>query len=144
MQKLTIILFSILITTASVSFSVTLSSLSKMQIKQAFINKTLTSIPTDNLNGKTVNNTNLVFLDNQGHIFGKLTQKPAQDPQTDKGVYAIDFDGTLHITWQHWDGGKKLCFHAFDTANAYINVGCDKVFHTAFMKVAIKPGNHLK
>lgn len=48
------------------------------------------------------------------------------------------------ITWQHWDEGKKLCFHAFDTANAYVNVDCDNVLHTAFMKEAIQSGNHLK
>ena len=85
-----------------------------------------------------------MFLDDKGNIIGKMSHKPSNEPQIDKGIYSIDADGTAYITWQHWDGTKKLCFHAFNTENAYINVGCDNVFHTVFMKDAIKSGNHLK
>lgn len=127
----------------STSFAAQLNALTKQQFIKAFVNKTATSIATDNLNGETIDNTFSMFLDDKGNAVGKMSHKPANEPQMDTGVYSIDEDGTAYITWKHWDGAQKLCFHAFDTINAYINVGCDNVFHTAFMKDAIKTGNHL-
>ena len=129
--------------TPSLCNAATLNSLKKNEFIKAFVNKTAVSIPTDNLNGQTINNTFSMYLDNHGHAIGKMSLKPVNEPQTDKGVYSIDDNGTAYITWQHWDGGKKLCFHAFDTKNAYVNVGCDQVFHTVFMKDVIRPGNTL-
>lgn len=143
MKKSIGIIFTTVLAINSLSFGATLNSLNKEQFVKAFVNKTSISIATDNLNGRTIENTFSMFLDNQGNIIGKMSHKPANEPQTDKGVYSIAEDGTAYITWQHWDGAKKLCFHAFNTENAYINVGCDNVFHTAFMKNAIKSGNHL-
>jgi len=124
-------------------FGATLVSLNKTQIIKAFVNKTATSIATDNLNGQTINNTFSMFLDDKGNIVGKMSIKPPNQPQVDKGTYTIENDGTVYLTWQHWDNAKKLCFHAYNTQNAYINVGCDMVFHTAFMKDAIRIGNQL-
>lgn len=143
MKKSVGIMFGILLTINSLSFGAALISLNKDQFVKAFVDKTSISIATDNLNGRTIENTFSMFLDNKGNITGKMSHKPANEPQTDKGIYSIDEDGTTYVTWQHWDGAKKLCFHAFNTNNAYINVGCDNVFHTAFMKDAIKAGNHL-
>jgi len=77
-------------------------------------------------------------------MVGRMSMKPANEPQTDTGVWSIDEDGTAHMTWKRWDGAKTLCFHVFNTENTYLSVGCDNVFHTAFMKEAIKPGNNLK
>jgi hypothetical protein len=145
MKKLTAVIMIITLGIISpLSFSATLASMSKDQVQQALINKTTISIATDNLNGKTIYNTFSEFLDSKGNILGKMSLKPANEPQTDKGVYSIKDDGTLLITWQHWDGGKQLCAHFFETKNAYIAIDCANVFHTVFMKDAIKPGNHLK
>lgn len=143
MRKLVVIIFVALLSINSLSFSATLNSLNRDQFIKAFVNKTSISIATDNLNGRTIENTFSMYLDDKGNIIGKMSHKPVNEPQTDNGVYSIDEDGTAYITWQHWDGEKKLCFHAFNTNNAYINVGCDNFFHTAFMKEAIKAGNHL-
>lgn len=144
MKKLTaLITFTGFIATSTWSFGSTLNSMNKTQLEQAFINKTLTSIPTDNLNGRTINNTDSVFLDAQGNIQSKMAHKPANAPQADKGVYSIEDNGTLHITWQHWDDAKPLCFHIFNTKNAYIAIDCADVFHSAFMKAAVQSGNHL-
>ncbi|MDR3492080.1 MAG: hypothetical protein P4M12_08580 [Gammaproteobacteria bacterium] len=143
MRKSVVILFLTFLTINSLSFSATLSSLNRDQFIKTFVNKTSISIATDNLNGRTIENTFSMYLDEKGNIIGKMSHKPVNQPQADNGVYSIDEDGTAYITWQHWDGAKKLCFHAFITNNAYINVGCDNVFHTAFMKEAIKSGNHL-
>ena len=48
----------------------TIHSMTKVQIKQTIINKTLVSIPTDNLNGRTINNTFSMYMDGKGHIYG--------------------------------------------------------------------------
>jgi hypothetical protein len=145
MKKLTTgILFIALTTINSLCFGTVLHSINKTQFNQSFVNKTFTSIPTDNLNGHTIDNTFSMYLDGQGNIWGKMSHKPANEPQVDKGIYTITNDGTFYITWQHWDGAKKLCGHIFNTQNAYISVDCDNVFHTVFMKEASRPGNHLK
>ncbi len=132
-----------MLSSTTLCFGSSLNSLNKDQFIKAFVNKTSVSIATDNLNGNTIENTFSMFLDSEGNVIGKMSHKPTNEPQIDKGTYLIDEDGTAYITWQHWDGSKKLCFHAFNTENAYINVGCDNVFHTAFMKDAITSGNHL-
>jgi len=143
MRKQVIIILVALLTISSLSFSATLNSLSRDQFIKTFVDNTSISIATDNLNGRTIENTFSMYLDDKGKVIGKMSHKPVNEPQTDNGMYSIDEDGTAYITWQHWDGAKKLCFHAFNTNNAYIAVGCDNVFHTAFMKEAIKSGNHL-
>ncbi len=144
MKKSIGIACAVLLLVSTLSFGATLTSLNKDEFIKAFVNKTATSIPTDNLNGRTIENTFSMFLDDKGNIVGKMSLKPSNEPQMDKGTYSVDGDGTAYITWRHWDGAKKLCFHAFNTDNAYINVGCDNVFHTVFMKEAIKFGNYLK
>jgi len=144
MRKFIAISLTTILVGGTSCFALTLNSLNKEQFIKAFVNKTSVSIATDNLNGRTIENTFSMFLDDKGNVIGKMSHKPADEPQTDKGSYLIDEDGTAYMTWQHWDGGKKLCFHAFDTANAYVNVDCDNVFHTVFMKDAVKSGNHLK
>ncbi|HEV2613945.1 MAG TPA: hypothetical protein VGV92_04475 [Gammaproteobacteria bacterium] len=129
---------------SSLSFAETLHSMSKSQLEQAFINKTAVSIATDNLNGRTINNTFSMFLDGKGNILGRMSVKPDNEPQADQGTYSIKSNGTLYITWQHWDGAKKLCGHMFNTKNAYVAVDCADIFHTAFMKEDIALGNQLK
>lgn len=143
MKKLISLIFTLLLVINSLSFGATLTSLNKDEFVKAFVNKTSISIATDNLNGRTIENTFSMFLDEQGNIIGKMSYKPVNEPQIDKGIYSVDKDGTAYITWQHWDGAKKLCFHAFNTENTYISVGCDNIFHTAFMKDSIKSGKHL-
>jgi len=144
MKKFIAMILITILASGTSCFAATLYSLNKKQFIKAFVNKTSVSIATDNLNGRTIENTFSMFLDYQGKVIGKMSHKPANEPQTDNGRYSIDDDGTAYITWQHWDGGRKLCFHAFETANAYVNVDCDNVFHTAFMKGDIKSGNYLK
>lgn len=144
MKKIISITLSMLYFISSAGYSLTLTSLNKDEFKKAFVNNTSVSIATDNLNGHTIDNTFSMFLDDRGKIIGKMSVKPANEPQMDEGIYSIDDDGTAYITWKHWDGSKKLCFHSFKTKNAYINVDCDNIFHTVFMKEAIRAGNHLK
>ncbi len=73
----------------SACFAASLHSMSKVQIEKAFINKTYTSIPVDNLNGKTVNNSNTIYLNGKGHVIGKMGIKPKHEPQIDTGSYSI-------------------------------------------------------
>lgn len=144
MKKLiSILIFTTLFTTSAIGFSATLQSLTQTQMEQAFVGKTAVSIGTDNLNGKTISNTFSMYMDPKGHIWGKMSQKPAHEPQTDTGTYSIDPDGSFHITWQHWDGAKELTGYVFVTENAYLSVDNNNVFHTVFMKAQIVSGKHL-
>lgn len=121
----------------------TLQSMTKEEVKQAFINKTLVSIPIDNLNGKTINNIFTMYMDDKGNIYGEMSLKPDNEPKTDKGVYTLEKDGTVTITWEHWDRKEKLYAQFFETNNAYLAIGRDKVFHTAYMKESILAGNKI-
>lgn len=123
--------------------AVNLSSMTAEEIKQTFINKTFVSIPTDNLNGKTINNTFSMYLDDKGNMWGKMSQKPVNEPQYDTGKYVIKPDGTIYFTWKHWDYAKQLCGHIYATQNAYISIDCGGVFHTVFMKDEAKNTNLL-
>lgn len=121
----------------------TLSSLSRTELQQVVVNNTLTSVAIDNLNGKTINNTFAMYMDEQGKIYGKMSIKPAGEPQFDEGTYQVNDDGTFYITWKHWDEQKRICGRLFATANAYISIDCDNVFHTVFMADKIQSGNHI-
>lgn len=142
-KKRIILAIFVLGLTSSFAYAAILHSINGTQFKHAFIGKTCTSIATDNLNGRTIDNTFSMFMDNNGNIMGKMSHKPDNESQTDKGTYTVKQDGTFYITWQHWDGGQKLCGRIFDTKNAYISADCNNVFHTVFMKAAIESGNVL-
>lgn len=142
-MKKKLALFALFLATHSLSFGATLSSINQDQFKQTFVGKTFTSISTAQLNGKVINNSVTVYLDNDGKIQGKFTDKPANAPQTDQGVYSIKDDGLVCITWQHWFNGTE-CVYAYNTQNAYIMVDNNNTFHIVIMKSAIESGNHLK
>jgi hypothetical protein len=138
--------FLILITTLAVSplaFSSTLHSLDKKQFNNAFVNKTAVSISYDDFHGHPMGASFSYYLDGKGNIFGKLSKKPNNEPQMDTGTYYILEDGTGYFKWKHWYGGKKICFHIFNTKNAYISVDCNNMFHTVYMKNSIQHGNQV-
>lgn len=143
MKKILLGLFALNICVNSFAYGATLQSLDKEKIKQAVVNKTLVSIGTDNLNGKTIDNTFSMYIDDKGSIFGKMGQKPADEPQKDKGTCIFNDDGSFSITWEYWDGAKEIRGNFFETENAYISIDDQNVFHTVFMKDSIKTGNQL-
>jgi hypothetical protein len=125
------------------AFSATLESLTKEQFVKAFVNKTSVSIPADVFSGQSMSNTFSLYLDDKGHMKGRLAVKPKNEPQVDEGVYTIEADGTGYFTWNHWYNKKKLCFQLFEAENAYISLECDKVFHTVYLKNSIKAGEQI-
>lgn len=143
MKKSAMALLTAALTVSSVGFAATLNSISKDQVKQAFVNKTYVSISTAQVNGKTVENSFTGYMDDQGKTWGKFTRKPADAPQADQGTYVIKDNGLLCLTWQHWMGGKQFCVYAYETTNSYLIISDDNVFHTAFMKNKMQAGKHL-
>lgn len=144
MKVSSIILFPILLAVSSLTLGTTLHSMSKKEVEQAFVNKTATTIPVANLNEHAISNTFTGAFDDKGNAIAKFAHKPENGPQSDKGHYRIAEDGTMYITWQHWNDSKEFCIHVYDTKNAYVIIDCKNVFHTAFMKDAIQSGNHVK
>lgn len=143
MKKKIYYLVSLLFVNCSIANASTLHSMNKETVKKLFINKTFVSIGTDNLNGKTIVNNFMMYMDSTGQVLGKMSSKPKNNPQTDTGKYHINKNGSVNITWKHWDGAKKLCGEFYNTKNAIIAISCDGIFHTVFMKANIKNGNHL-
>ena len=132
-----------IVASSQTAFSATLNSLTKEQLTNTLINNTVVSIATDVFNGQIVPNTFSYFLDDKGNMQGKFGEKPKNEPQTDIGNYKIEADGRVLCTWKHWYNGKTMCFQIFNTENAYISVDCNNIFHTAYLKSAIKEGNRL-
>jgi hypothetical protein len=137
------IAFVAILATCTSAFSVTLESLNREQMVKTFVNKTAVSIGTDIFNGEVVPKTFSFYLDYKGNVKGKFGVKPKHEPQTDVGVYTIEKDGTIYVTWKHWYGSKKICFRLFNSENAYLSLECNNVFHTAYLKSAITPGDHI-
>lgn len=137
------ILFITMLAISLSVFPATLKSLDKEQFNKAFLNKTAVSVPIDVFNGKVMPKSFSYYLDDKGNVKGKFGVKPQNEPQTDEGVYTVEKDGTVYVTWKHWYGGKKICFRVFDSENAYLSLECNNVFHTAYLKNDIKEGNQL-
>lgn len=129
---------------SSMATAATLNSISKDQIRQAFVNNTFTSVAVNHLNEASIDNTFTGYMNNAGKIWGMFSRKPKAAPQVDAGTYTIKDDGSLCLTWKHWWNGKEFCVYAYDTENAYIMVGTNNKFHTVFLKSAIKSGKHIK
>lgn len=145
MKKSTGLIFLTLMAISTASFADhELESMSQAEVQKAFVNHSGTSIPTVRLNSQAITNTFKFYMDSQGQIFGKFLNKPQGQPQADQGTYTISSDGQVHISWQHWDGAKPICFYFYDTTNDYLAVGCDNSFHTAFVKASMQAGNQLK
>jgi len=143
MKKTAAVLLAALMVTSSVSFAATLSSQSKDQVQQTFVNKTFTSLPMPFL-GQPINNIFTGYMDDQNKIWGKFAQLPQNNvPQVDQGVYTMKDDGQLCITWQHWMNAKEICVYTYETNNAYLIVSNDNNFHVAFMKSAVQPGRQI-
>ena len=132
-----------LLATSSMSFAMTMNSISQDQVKQAFVNKTFTSIATAQLNGQSVENSFTGYMDDKGNTWGKFAHKPTDAAQTDQGTYVIKDNGLLCPTWQHWMGGKQFCVDVYETNNSYVLISDTNVFHTVFMKNAMHTGKQL-
>lgn len=144
MKKQSVVLFSGCLAVSSLCLGASLNSADKSQVTEAFVNKTFVSVPIANLNEQSIDNTFTGTLDDQGHIWGKFSKKPASQPQKDQGTYVMKDDGQLCLTWQHWNNGKEFCVYTYSTDNAYIIVDTKNMLHTVFMKSQMQAGNKLK
>lgn len=144
MQK-PLALFSFLILSATnLSFATNLNSMTKSQMEKAFLDKTVTASSIEFVDGKPVPNTFSMYMDSHGNITAKLAEKPKNEQQMDKGHYIIKEDGTLTVQWENWDKGTELCFHIYDTKNAYVSITCTGEFAMAYLKTSVQSNNHLK
>ncbi len=113
------------------------------QVKQAFFDKTLTSIPFMVINGQGTPNTKVMYIDSSGKLTGQYLNQPGTQQQNDQGTYVLKSDGALCVTWQNWNSGQQVCVYAYNTANSYLFVDNQNNFHTAVMKDSIQSGNQL-
>lgn len=142
MKKKSIILFAALISVCSLSFASSLKSMSKDQVMKALEDKTITTIPMAMLGDQLLQDSFIGYFGKEGKLIGKFETKPANEPQTDEGTWAVKSDGLACATWQHWNNTKPVCVYFYDTKNALLLVGENKL-HSAVLKDNIKAGNQL-
>lgn len=144
MRKPLVLFAFLILSVTNLSLAASLNSMTKTQMEKAFLEKTVTASSIEFVEGKPVPNTFSMYMGSHGNITAKLAEKPKNEQQMDKGYYIIKEDGTLRIQWENWDKGKELCFHIYDTKNAYVSITCAGEFAMAYLKTSVQPDNHLK
>lgn len=143
MKKALILLAASMVAVSSVSFAQSIHSLSKDQVTKMFADHTFTTLPVTTLNGDVMNNTFTGYWGNDGKMKGSFANKPDNDPQSDDGTWMVKNDGSLCATWSHWDNGKQVCVHAYETKNAVIFINAENKLETIVLINDIKSGNQL-
>ncbi len=122
---------------------VTISSISKEKVLNTIVNKTLTSIPYSNIGSELVPYSLSFYFADDNKVNGKLTNKPTNEPQQDLGIWTVDNDGKLCITWNYWNASKPFCAYLYDANNSIIFLDPDNKFVSMVVKSNIVAGNHI-
>lgn len=138
MKKNSVLFAALIFAFSSVSFADSLHSLNKDQVTKMFSDHTFTTIAMTTLNGDVLKNTFTGYWAKDGKVKGSFANKPENDPQNDEGSWVVKKDGALCVTWSHWDNGKQICVHAYETKNAVIFVNAVGKLETAVMIDDIK------
>lgn len=145
MKKLVVLSAAALMSFSSLCFAAPLQSLNEKQINQTLENKTITTISLITLNGKLVNNRASIYFSKDNKVNGKFSNKPDNDPQTDEGSWSVKPNGTLCVTWQHWNQAKPICVAGYQLKNALFFVNTDtQKLETLILDENIKDGNQVK
>lgn len=145
MKKLVVLSAVALMSFSSLCLGASLSSLNNKQVNQTLENKTITTASLITLNGKLLNdNFATVYFGKDNKVNGKFNNKPSSDPQTDEGSWLVKSNGTLCVTWQHWNQAKPICVLGYQLKNALILVNTDtKNLETLILDENIKDGNQV-
>lgn len=145
MKKLAIFSAAALMSVTSICHAASLQSLDKKQLTQKLEDKTITTIPLVTINGALKKNTANVYFGKDNKINGKMDSKPDNDHQTDEGSWSVKPDGTLCVTWQHWNAAKPTCVFGYQLKNVLVLVNKKtKNLETIILSDNIKSGNSVK
>jgi len=142
MKKL--LTLGILLSMSSLACAASMQSLDKSQVTKAMEDKTITTISLTTLNDQMMNNAFTGYFNKNGQIQGKFATKPDNDPQTDDGKWEVKSDGTLCVTWQHWQQSKPICVSLYHLKNGYVFVNnSTKKIETIVLDSDVKTGNQM-
>lgn len=135
---------SALLLLSSTSFALTMQSLDKSQVNKLVKGKTIVTIPLITLDGSLVNNTFTGYFDTNGKYTGQMANKPDNGPINDTGTWKVKSNGTLCVTWDHWNSSKPICVSVYKVNNGllFINEKNHKL-ETMVLDSNIKDGNQL-
>lgn len=142
MKRLIIAASVLLIST--VTFANTLQSLNQAQVNEQLKGKTISTIPLVTINGALVNNTFTGFLDSNGNMDGHMANKPENDPISDTGTWTVSQNGTLCVTWQHWNNTKPICVSVYKVNNGLLFINeKSHALETIVLSDSIKNGKQV-
>jgi hypothetical protein len=145
MKKLALVSAIALFSVSTFSFGASLQSLNKNQIEKTMANKTMTTVSLVTLNKELVSNTLTFAMDKKDNkVTGQFANKPDSDPQNDTGKWQVKSNGTLCVTWEHWNNAKPICVAVYKTNNAIMFVNQENNnFESMVLTNNIKDGDHV-
>jgi hypothetical protein len=125
-------------------FADAIQSLNQSQVNQALKDKTITTIPLATINGSLVNNTFSGYFNANGKVIGQMAHTPASGPANDTGSWTVTENGSLCVTWDHWNNKQNTCIALYNVNNGllFINQNTHKL-ETMVLNENIKNGNGL-
>lgn len=142
MKKIAIISLAVVMSTAG--FAASMNSLNKNELTNMISDKTITSVPLITMDNQLTPNTFTGYFGKDGTINGKLSNQPENGPQADNGTYKINADGSLCVTWQHWNNTSPICVSAYKVGNGLMLVNTKSHdFETLLLSSDIKTGNQI-
>lgn len=143
MKKSILLTAAFLLATGGTAFAA-MSALTKPQVMHVFENKTITTIPLITLQGELMKDAFAGYFAKDGTVRGQLATKAENYPQTDKGKWQVKSNGTMCITWAHWNQGKQRCVFVYSLKNAKVIVNQNtKKLETVILDKNIQAGNQL-
>lgn len=125
-------------------FADAIQSLDQSQVNQTLKGKTIATIPLVTLDGSLVNNTFTGYFNSNGKIRGQMAHTPASGPANDTGSWTVTENGSLCVTWDHWNSKKNTCVAIYNLNNGLLFVNQDThKLETLILNDNIKNGNAL-
>lgn len=142
-MKKKLVLSLALLSLSSISLAATLTSMNSTQTKNAFSDKTITTVSKVTLNGNLIDNSFTGYFNKDGTMIGKFSNPVSDGPQSDKGTWKVQGNGQFCFTWQNWDNAKQRCVTFYKLDNALLVVGPKNVFETLILNTNIQNGNQM-
>lgn len=125
MKKMTVLCAAAIVALSTQSIAAELKSLSKDDVTKLFRDRTISTTPFAALNDQLINNTLTVYFAKNGTVTGEFTNKPENDPTTDKGIWRMSESGALCTTWEKWNHGKPNCFFVYKVGNGLVFINSE-------------------
>lgn len=143
-MKKALVLFGLLFSVSSISFAApSLSPMTKSEAQKVLSDKTITTIAATTPDGSVVSDSFTGYFSKDGKVKGKLSNKPANEPQADSGVWKVSNNGLICYTYDHWNNGKEKCVTFYKLSNAVLIVNSANGFESLILDKQIQSGDQV-